>query len=281
MGVLFADRTKDGHAMNRKLSAAPAIYVLLLMVPIYWLLNMSFKTNAEIATGLTFFPHEPTLDSYRYILSDPDWYLGYLNAAIYVAMNVVISLIVAIPAAYAFSRYRFPGDRGLFFLFLTFRMMAPAILLIPFVEIFSDLNLIDTHIAVALAHCFFNVPIAIWILEGFISSVPRELDETAKADGMGLGRFFARVLLPVIAPGIGVTAFFCFMFSWTELLLANALTMVDAKPIGGIMTRIGSIMVADFALLSAASVLTLLPGLLMILFVKNHLARGFSMGQVG
>jgi len=266
--------------VTRKLSFAPAIYVALLMVPIYWLVIMSFKTNAEIGGQITLWPNDPTLANFRLILGDPSWYLGYVNAAIYVLLNVAISVFVAVPAAYAFSRYRFFGDRYLFFAFLAFRMMAPAILLIPFVQIFSDLNLIDTYIAVALAHCFFNVPIAIWILEGFISSLPTEIDETAKADGYSMPRFFIRILLPQIAPGIAVTAFFCFLFSWVELLLANALTTVHAKPIGGIMTRSANVLSANISLLSAAGVLTLLPGVLLIMFVKKHLARGFSMGLV-
>ena len=115
-------------------------------------------------------------------------------------MNVAICLVAAIPAAYAFSRYRFFGSRSLFFGLLAFRMMSPAILLIPIVQIFSDLNLIDTYIAVALAHCFFNLPIAIWILEGFISSVPAELDELARIDGYNLATYFRKILLPEIAP---------------------------------------------------------------------------------
>lgn len=250
------------------------------MVPIYWLIVMSMKTNGEIRGGLTLLPQAPTFANFQLIFSSPAWYLGYVNATIYVLMNVCISIVVAVPAAYAFSRYRFPGDRILFFGFLVFRMMAPAILLVPFVQIFSDLGLIDTYIAVAIAHCFFNVPIAIWILEGFISSVPREMDESAMMDGYGFARFFRRILLPQIAPGIAVTAFFCFMFSWIELLLANALTVVHAKPIGAIMTRAGGVLAADIALLAAASVLSLVPGVIMIVFVKNHLARGFSMGRI-
>ncbi|MBO6755308.1 MAG: carbohydrate ABC transporter permease [Roseibium sp.] len=267
--------------MTRKVYVAPAVYTLLLMVPIYWLIIMSFKTNAEIGGGLTLIPEAPTLANYRVIWSDPSWYLGYVNAAIYAAMNVAIAIVVAVPAAYAFSRYRFFGDRILFFWFLSFRMIAPPILLVPFVQIFSDLDMIDTHIAVAIAHCFFNVPIAIWILEGFMSAVPRELDDIARIDGYGIGRFFFQILLPQIAPGIAATAFFCFTFSWVEFLLANALTTIDAKPIAGIMTRAGGVLSADLALLSAASVLTLVPGVVLIYFVRNHLAQGLSMGRQG
>lgn len=266
--------------MTSRLSPAPAIFVALLMLPIYWLIIMSVKTNGEIGAGITFYPHAPTLENFRLIFGDASWYYGYVNAAIYVLINVAISVAVAVPAAYGFSRYHFYGDRFLFFGFLAFRMMAPAVLFVPFVQIFSELNLIDTHLAVAIAHCFFNVPLAIWILEGFISAVPREMDESARIDGYGFGRFFFRILLPQIAPGIAVTAFFCFMFSWIEFLLSNALTVVHAKPIGAIMTRAGGVLSADIALLAAASVLGLIPGLILIVFMKKHLARGFSMGRV-
>ena len=266
--------------MKGRMSIAPLVYVALLMTPVYWLVAMSFKTNAEIGGGLTFYPHSMSLENYALILTDPDWYMGYVNAIIYVVINVVISVSVALPAAYAFSRHDFFGHRALFFGLLMFRMMAPAILLAPFVQIFSDLGLIDTHIAVAVAHCFFNVPLAIWILEGFISAIPREMDESARIDGHGVVSFMRRILIPQIAPGIAVAAFFCFMFSWIEYMLANALTTVDAKPIAGIMTRAAGVMTGDIALLAAASVLGLLPGLLLIIFVRKHLATGFSMGRV-
>ena len=266
--------------MTRRPSLAPMLYALFIAVPLYWLLVMSLKSNDELAQSFIPYPRVPTLENFAVIFDDPAWYLGYLHALIYVLMNVVISVGVAIPAAFAFARYRFFGHRTLFFVFLTFRMMAPAILLVPFVQIFSDLGLIDTHIAVAIAHCFFNVPIAVWILEGFISGIPREIDESARIDGYSLFGYFRRILLPLVAPGIAVTAFFCFMFSWVEVLLANGLTVVDAKPINGIMTRAGSVDAADISLFAAAGVLGLIPGLVLVVFMRRHLARGFSMGRV-
>ena len=266
--------------MKRSFPLAPVLYVVFLMVPVYWLVMMSFKTNAEIGGALTFYPHELSLANYALIFTDPDWYMGYVNAIVYAVMNVVISVAVALPAAYAFSRHDFFGHRTLFFSLLMFRMLSPAILLAPFVQIFSDLRLIDTHIAVAIAHCFFNVPLAIWILEGFISAVPREMDESARIDGYSLPGFLTRILIPQIAPGIAVAAFFCFMFSWIEYMLANALTTIDAKPIAGIMTRAAGVLAGDIALLSAASVIALLPGIIVIIFARKHLATGFSMGRV-
>ncbi len=266
--------------INKRKSRGMTAYLLFLLVPIYWLLNMSFKKNDEILGTLTLWPNNFTFDNYITIFSDPSWYMGYVNSMIYVAMNMVITLIVALPAAYAFSRYKFVGDKHLFFWLLTNRMAPPAVFLLPFFQLYSSVGLFDTHIAVALAHCLFTVPLAVWILEGFISGVPREVDETAFIDGYSFQRFFIRIFLPMISSGIGVTAFFCFMFSWVELLLAKTLTSVEAKPIAAIMTRTAGAAGIDWGLLAAAGILTIIPGILVIYFVRNHVAKGFALGRV-
>ena len=256
------------------------VYFLFLLLPIYWLVNMSFKTNEEILGRLTLFPTNPTFANYTRIFTDPSWYMGYVNSLTYVLMNMAISLAVALPAAYAFSRYRFIGDKHVFFWLLTNRMSPPAVFLLPFFQLYQALGLFDTHIAVALAHCLFNVPLAVWILEGFMSGVPKEIDETAYLDGYSFPRFFLKIFLPLIKAGIGVTAFFCFMFSWVELLLARTLTAVNAKPIAAVMTRTVSGAGMDWGTLAAAGVLTILPGALVIWFVRNYMAKGFALGRV-
>ncbi|KKC98884.1 MULTISPECIES: carbohydrate ABC transporter permease [Photobacterium] len=266
--------------MHKRKTFILLLYILFLLLPIYWLLMMSFKTNEEILGGLTFWPTEFTLANYKVIFTDPSWYSGYINSLTYVSMNTVISLLVALPAAYAFSRYRFIGDKHMFFWLLTNRMAPPAVFLLPFFQLYSSVGLFDTHIAVALAHCLFNVPLAVWILEGFMSGVPKEIDETAYIDGYSFPRFFIRIFLPMIRSGIGVTAFFCFMFSWVELLLARTLTSVNAKPIVATMTRTVSASGIDWGVLAAAGVLTIIPGLLVIWFVRNHVAKGFALGRV-
>jgi glycerol transport system permease protein len=257
-----------------------ALYIGFLLVPLYWLLNMSFKTNQEILSTFSLWPQNFTLDNYVVIFTDPSWYRGYINSSIYVVLNTLISLAVALPAAYAFSRYRFLGDKHLFFWLLTNRMAPPAVFVLPFFQLYSAFGLIDMHIAVALAHCLFNVPLAVWILEGFMSGIPREIDETAFIDGYSFPAFFLKIFTPLIGSGIGVAAFFCFMFSWVELLIARTLTVTDAKPIAAIMTRTVSASGMDWGVLTAAGVLTIIPGALVIYFVRNHIARGFALGRV-
>ncbi|PIT74390.1 carbohydrate ABC transporter permease [Limnohabitans sp. B9-3] len=255
-------------------------YLVFALLPIYWMVNMSFKTNNEILAVFTLFPEHFTWANYETILTDPAWYSGYINSLIYVAMNTVMSLTVALPAAYAFSRYSFLGDKHVFFWLLTNRMTPPAVFLLPFFQLYSSVGLMDTHLAVALVHLLFNVPLAVWILEGFMSGIPREIDETAYIDGYSFPRFFVQIFLPLIKAGVGVAAFFCFMFSWVELLLARTLTSVNAKPIAATMTRTVSASGMDWATLAAAGVLTIVPGAIVIWFVRNYIAKGFAMGRV-
>ena len=260
--------------------AVVTLYIIFLMLPIYWLVNMSFKTNQEILGALTFFPANPTVGNYVTILTDPAWYMGYVNSLIFVLMNTALSLAVALPAAYAFSRYNFLGDKHLFFWLLTNRMAPPAVFALPFFQLYSSIGLFDTHIAVALAHTLFNVPLAVWILEGFMRGVPKEIDETAFIDGYSWPRFFVRIFMPLVASGIGVAAFFCFMFSWVELLLSRTLTSVAAKPIAATMTRTVSASGLDCGVLAAAGALTIIPGALVVFFVRNYIAKGFALGRV-
>ena len=197
--------------MKRFAWMVPTLYIILLMLPIYWLVNMSFKTTNEILGTFTLWPQNFTFDNYIKIFTDRTWYQGYINSLSYVFMNTAISVTAALPAAYAFSRYKFLGDKHLFFWLLTNRMAPPAVFALPFFQLYSASGLFDTHLAVALAHCLFNIPLDVWILEGFMSGVPRELDETAYVDGYSFWRFFIKIFLPSIAAGIGVAAFFCFM----------------------------------------------------------------------
>jgi glycerol transport system permease protein len=255
-------------------------YIVFALLPVYWMINMSFKTNEDILSSFSLLPQHFTWANYKTILTDASWYSGYINSLIYVGINTVISIAVALPAAYAFSRYSFLGDKHVFFWLLTNRMTPPAVFLLPFFQLYSTVGLLDTHLAVAMAHLLFNVPLAVWILEGFMSGIPREIDETAYIDGYSFPIFFGRIFLPLIKAGVGVAAFFCFMFSWVELLLARTLTSVNAKPIVAIMTRTVSAAGMDWATLAAAGTLTIVPGAIVIWFVRNYIAKGFAMGRV-
>ncbi len=216
------------------------------------------------------------LMNYRAVLAAPELRAAMLNSAIYVLLNVALCIALALPAAYGLARYRFMGDRHFLLAILVFRVTPPVVLSLPIFILFAELGLVNSPVGIALVHCLFNLPVAIWILESFIRAVPRELDETAFLDGHSGPAFFLRHLIPAIAPGIGVAAFFCFIFSWVEVVFARILTVTGGKPITmainamfGFQTNIGMVM--------AMTCLSLLPGVAMIWFVRNHIARGFSL----
>lgn len=264
----------------KKRSVALIIYFIILFIPIYWMVITSLKTDVEILRELTFFPKQITFQNYAEIFESPIWRGSFANSLSYVLINVVITLMAAIPAAYAFSRWKFLGSNQLFFWLLTNRMAPAAVFMVPFTELYYILHIYDTCWAVALAHCLFNIPLAIWILEGFMSGIPKEIDETAMVDGYSFPRFFYKIFLPLIGPGIGVTAFFCFTFSWVELVLAKALTVTNAKPVVVTLTvGIGAEGVR-WGLMAAAGVLTIIPGAIVVYFVRNYMAKGFALGRV-
>ena len=257
-----------------------AIYCVYLALPLYWLLAISVQQNADITGAFSIFPQDPSLKNFMELWMNPVWSRSFVNSLTYVVINTLLSISLALPAAYAFSRYQFLGDRQLFFWLLTNRMAPPAVFLLPFFQLYSAFGLFDTPLAVGLAHCLFTVPMAVWILEGFMSSIPKELDEMAKIDGHSFGFFFLRIFIPANWGGIGVTIFFCFMFSWVELLIARTLTGVEAKPIVVTMTRTISASGIDGGVLAAAGVVTILPGLVLVWFVRKRLIQGFALGRV-
>jgi glycerol transport system permease protein len=144
-------------------------------LPLIWLISMSFRDNADILSKFEVIPTEISLNGYTQFFEDSSWIGSYMNSITYTLMNTVLSLIVALPAAYAFSRFTFSGDKHLFFWLLTNRMAPAAVFLLPFFQLYQAVDLFDTPLGVALAHMLFNVPLAVWILEGFMSGVPKQL----------------------------------------------------------------------------------------------------------
>ena len=258
----------------------PSIYILFLMLPIYWLLNMSFKTTNEILGHFHAVAQQLHLGQLRDHFHRPDLVQGLHHFA-----------QICGDQYRAFGGGCAAGGLCLFALPVPGRQASVLLALVQpdgagggfRAAILSALfrrRAVRHALAVALAHTLFNIPLAVWILEGFMSGVPKELDETAYVDGYSFWRFFFQIFMPTIAAGIGVACFFCFMFSWVELLLAKTLTSVQAKPIAAMMTSTASTSGYQLGLLAAAGTLTLVPGAFVIYFVRNYIAKGFALGRV-
>lgn len=249
------------------------LLVCLMLAPLGQSLMLSFTSTLprdDIAFGTM------TLLNYRTVFQDPDLVNSLWTSLYYVTANIIICLSVSLPAAYAISRYSFVGDRHLMLMLLAFRITPPVVLSLPVFLLFAKLNLLNHPLGIALVHCLFNVPITIWILESFISAVPRELDESAFLDGHTTCSFLFKHLLPHIAPGIAVAAFFCFIFSWVEVVFARILTSTGGKPISMAIESLFGFQ-TDIGLVMAMTILSLLPGIVLIFLARNHISKGFQL----
>jgi len=252
------------------------LFLACVLLPFVQVLTLSLQATREHPGVLI---GDFSWVNYQNIWLRPELRASIINSILYVLLNIALSIPVALPAAYAFSRYRFMGDQHLFLMFIAFRITPPIVLSLPLFQLFAQLNLINSVAGIALAHCLFNIPITIWILQGFIDAVPREVDESAFIDGYSLPRFFLKILIPMIKPGIGVAAFFCFMFSWIEVVFARILTVTSGKPISMAINALFGF-TTDMGLIMAMTIVSLLPGLVLIFFVRHHLSRGFQIGKM-
>lgn len=249
---------------------ALAVFILLPFVQAVMLSFTATLPTETLAQGTI------GLMNYRNVLESPELRASILSSLAYVTLNVTLCIAVGLPAAYALARYRFVGDRHFLLAILVFRVTPPVVLSLPAFILFSRLGLVNSPVGIALIHCLFNLPVAIWILESFIRAVPRALDETAFLDGHSGPSFFFRHLIPAIAPGLGVAAFFCFIFSWVEVVFARILTVTAGKPITVAITAMFSFQ-TDIGKVMAMTCLSLVPGVVMIWLARNHLARGFNL----
>lgn len=257
-------------------TAALLLFVGFICLPLIQMIMISFIATLpddDLPSGSV------TLRNYAQIWADPNLRAAFGNSIAYVLINICITVPVAIPAAYAFSRISFVGDRHLFLAFIAFRITPPVVLTLPIFQLFSALGIVNSVFGIALAHCLFNLPVSIWILQGFISAIPREMDEAAFLDGYSRPRFIWRILLPQIAPGIAVTAFFCFMFSWVEVVFARILTTTNGKPISMAINALFGFQ-TDIGLVMAVTAASMVPGAILLFLMRNHLSRGFRIGRV-
>ena len=193
----------------------------------------------------------------------------------------LLGLVIAIPAGYAFSRYKFTGRDVSMFAFLLVQMFPGIIILVPYFLVMKTLGLLNSHLGLILAYCVTALPLCVWMLKGFFDTVPRELEEAATLDGCNQFQVFTKVVLPLSMPAVAVTALFSFLAAWNEFLLAltfNTSNDMYTLPVGlaSLISSTGQAW-GDFA---AASILVSLPVALLFLFFQKFLIEGLSAGGV-
>ncbi|RTM09501.1 MAG: carbohydrate ABC transporter permease [Hyphomicrobiales bacterium] len=256
--------------------------VTLTVFPLVWLFLTSIRSSADIfSVPVHIIPETATLIQYVSVFTQYDT-LGYVwNTVIVSVATVVLVHLLAIPCAYALSRFRMPGAMLIFGLLLIMRMIPVIALAIPLFAVFAGMGLLDTVWALILAHTAAKLPVAIWLLLGFIQDVPKEIEEAAQSDGAGTVRTLVQIVTPLIAPGVGASAVITFLFTWNDLLLALTLTSSKAAqtlPVG--LTNFVSQFGIDWGAMSAAGVLMVIPTLVFVWFAQGLLVKGLTTGAV-
>jgi multiple sugar transport system permease protein len=259
--------------------AALIVLTGLFLFPLLWMLSTSIKTQADYFTyPPVWLPKRPTLEHYRYIVSTTG--LGAVrNSLIIAGANVVLVMLVSIPAAYAIARFRVGGHNFSFWV-LSQRMLAPIAVILPLFLLFSRLDLIDKHIALILGYTTFNTAFAVWLLIGFFEEFPTEIEDAGLVDGCSRWGVLFRVTLPIVSPGLVVTALFCFIFAWNEFLFALILTRQAAVTIPVQLAQFQAPTKILWGEMSAYATIGILPPMVFAFLLQRYLVRGLAVGGV-
>lgn len=256
--------------------------VALVALPFWWVISSSFKAPAEIiAREPTMVPQSFTLQHYVKLLAASDYPTYMANSLIVASLSTLLTLVLAIPAGYAFFRMAFPGRETIYRVILLAYAFPSIVVLIPLFGIFARLGLVDTRAALVIVNVAFALPFAIWMLRSFFAGIPPEIEEAARMDGGPPLTVLRRIMIPLVAPGIASVAIFAFVSAWTEYVFASVMILSDARrtvPVGfaGI---IGQYQI-DWGLLLAGASLSILPVMVLFAFVGRWFVSGLTEGAV-
>lgn len=260
-------------------------YIILLVVlafalfPIVWMFITSIKPEEAILTYPPTFIFEATIKHYIYAFTTGKLVSGLINSLVIVAATIALVLPVSALAAYSFARFNVGGGHLQFYI-LTVKMFPPIAAIVPYFLIFRNLRLLDNVIALITLNTLFNLPFAIWLLYGFFKEIPQELEEAAMIEGATRFEAFREIVLPLIAPGLAVTAIFTCLFTWNEFLFAFILTRSKAititRVVAGFWTQRGIL----WGPLSATATVCIVPMFILALLIQKYIVRGLTFGAV-
>jgi multiple sugar transport system permease protein len=251
--------------------------------PLLWLLSLALRTRKEVFLGVSrFIPKAPTLDNFAMILSS-DKFMSYLwNALKLSSLSAAGCLIVALPAAYAFSRFQFKGKGAWMMALLSVQMISPLVIMVPLYRYMAAMGLLDSHFGTTMVYVALAVPVSTWILKGSIDGIPKTLDEAAMMDGCTRFGVFIRVILPLSTPGIASAFIIAVISGWSQFLVPFLLiTKESLTPIGvGIFQYAGTQNDSSIQLLAAACLVSVVPAIIAFLSLQRLILGAMTAGAV-
>jgi ABC-type glycerol-3-phosphate transport system permease component len=272
---------------NRIFSAAMAylvmfVSIIFFIVPILWIIYTSFRTQQSIFTGYVLQPaSDYTLENYTTILSVTDFPTYFLNSIKIALAVTLVSLVFSILGAYALSRFDIKGKNTIIIGIFSTQMFPQVLLIIPIYLIIFSLFLLDTVTGVVLGQIMLVLPFQVWMLKGYFDNIPADIDDSAKIDGCNIAERLIYVILPVAAPGVLVAAFFSFVVSWGDYLIVSIISQSQrTATLTLIIQRLSSALLIRWGQVAAATVLTIVPTIILFAFVQSWLVSGLTAGAV-
>lgn len=269
------------------------IWTLICLFPIYWVVITSFKLPIAVFQGPKYFPwldFQPTLDAWKFLLTGSTSaavYRSWINSFVLATSSAAIAVVIGAMAGYALTRFRFYWpvlrwrNNDIAFYVISQRMLPAVVVILPYLIMFRVFGLIDTHPGMILAYVVFNLPFAVWILRDFFAGLPVDLEESALIDGATRFQAFRSIVLPLAAPGLIATFLFCLVFTWNDYLFALMLTFSRAATLPMFIAGEGSQSYGpQWWYLSALSLLSIAPMILITLLLERYITRGLIVGAI-
>ena len=260
-------------------SIAIALILFFNLFPIVWIALTAFKTDKYMFTSTLVFP--PTLSNFSTIFSPPLNFGPLVVNSVVVALGTIaIAIPVALTAAYVFSRHTFAGSTVLLVWILSTQFIPGIVVAIPYFNLFRNLNLLDTRIGLIIVELSAVVPYAIWMIKGFIDSLPREVEEAARIDGCTEVGIVQHVTLPLAVPGIAVATVFSLVATWNDFMFPLILTHQKAETLQiGLMSTVSATGI-QWNWMSATGLIIMVPVFILSLLIRNYFVQGLTMGAV-
>jgi multiple sugar transport system permease protein len=269
---------------NKKADKILTLYLPLTMLlsftifPIYWTLNTAFKPEGDIVKRpLQYLPVNPTTENFVTAWTNVGFATFFKNSLIVGVSTVVVVLVCSTLSGYALSRYQFKGKRSFMIMLLCTQFIPRAMMIIPLFVIFKNLGLISNPLSLIITYTAIEIPFTTILMSGFISNVPKELEEAAMIDGCSKLQSLRHVVFPLLLPGIVATGVFTFIYTWNEFLIALMLTNQQSKftlPVG-LSTMLGEFSI-NYGALAAGSVIALIPAVILFAYAQKHLVNGMG-----
>jgi len=277
-GVMTVGRSRAGTIAA---NTAGVIFSLLMLFPVYWVLNTAFKPADEVlALTPTFVPTHPTFDNFLSAFKAPLFLQDMLNGLVITLLAVAGALVVGFLAALAIARFNFYGRKGIILVILAVQLVPLIALLIPLFLMLQSVSLTNSLIGVSITYLVLILPYTVWTLRGFISGIPRELDEAALIDGCTRGQVFWRIILPLTGPGLVATSVYGFIQAWNEFIIINTLNSPEKQNLMAWLLQNQTTRGTAWGPLMAGAIITSIPVVIFFLIIQRNIATGLTAGAV-